>query len=426
MDLNDFIDRWSARRGGAERANYQMFLTELCEALELPRPDPASDDNRSNDYVFERGVKRRESEGVASTTRIDLYKRGCFILEAKQSRASQRDDGGAQPSFFKPEDGASLASAEGKWDTLMRNARRQAEDYVFRLPPDHPAPPFILVCDVGYVFEVYADFSGSGRAYTHFPDRKGFRIKLEDLRNPDIAARLRTIWTDPHALDPSKKSAQVTRQIAERLAAVSRRLERNHPAEEVAQFLMRCIFTMFAEDVDLLPRGEFTRLLQECLDGPDSFAPLLRDLWKRMDDPDYDNRFFSGFKAHLRHFNGNLFRDARAFPMTREEIGELLAAAGHDWRYVEPAIFGTLVEQALDPAERRQLGAHYTPRSYVERLVEVTVMEPLRDDWTAAQIKAGDARDRGELKEAVAAIVEQLGGKATDAAVAKAISAAQG
>jgi hypothetical protein len=404
VDLNDFIERWSARRGGAERANYQMFLTELCEALELPRPDPASDDNRSNDYVFERGVKRRESEGVASTTRIDLYKRGCFILEAKQSRASQRDDGGAQLSFFKPEDGASLASAEGKWDTLMRNARRQAEDYVFRLPPDHPAPPFILVCDVGYVFEVYADFSGSGRAYTHFPDRKGFRIKLEDLRNPDIAARLRTIWTDPHALDPSKKSAQVTRQIAERLAAVSRRLERNHPAEEVAQFLMRSIFTMFAEDVDLLPRGEFTRLLQECLDSPDSFAPLLRDLWKRMDDPDYDNRFFSGFKTHLRHFNGKLFRDARAFPMTREEIGELLAAAGHDWRYVEPAIFGTLVEQALDPAERRKLGAHYTPRSYVERLVEVTVMEPLREDWTAAQIKAGDARDRGELKEAVAAI----------------------
>lgn len=404
MDLNDFIDRWSARRGGAERANYQMFLTELCEALELPRPDPASDDNRSNDYVFERGVKRRESEGAASTTRIDLYKRGCFILEAKQSRASQRDDGGAQPSFFKPEDGASLASAEGKWDTLMRNARRQAEDYVFRLPPDHPAPPFILVCDVGYVFEVYADFSGSGRAYTHFPDRKGFRIKLEDLRNPDIAARLRTIWTDPHALDPSKKSAQVTRQIAERLAAVSRRLERNHPAEEVAQFLMRCIFTMFAEDVDLLPRGEFTRLLQECLDGPDSFAPLLRDLWKRMDDPDYDNRFFSGFKIHLRYFNGGLFHDARAFPMTKEEIGELLSASRHDWRYVEPAIFGTLVEQALDPTERRKLGAHYTPRSYVERLVEVTVMEPLREDWTAAQIKAGDARDRGELKEAVAAV----------------------
>ena len=59
------------KRGGAERANYQMFLTELCEALDLPRPDPASDDTRTNDYVFERGAKRRESEGLASTLRIE-------------------------------------------------------------------------------------------------------------------------------------------------------------------------------------------------------------------------------------------------------------------------------------------------------------------------------------------------------------------
>jgi len=140
-----------------------MFLTELCQALDLPRPDPASHETAHNDYVFERGVKRRESEGAASTLRIDLYKRGCFILEAKQSRAAQRDD---QPRLFSDADAASTAAGEGRWDVLMRNARKQAEDYVFRLPPDHASPPFIIVCDVGYVFEVYADFSGSGRAYT--------------------------------------------------------------------------------------------------------------------------------------------------------------------------------------------------------------------------------------------------------------------
>ncbi|QYF87207.1 DNA methyltransferase [Brevundimonas sp. PAMC22021] len=402
MDVEAFIRRWSMARGGAERANYQMFLTELCEALGLPRPDPASDDTHSNDYVFERAVKRRESEGLASTLRIDLYKRGSFILEAKQSRLAYR--GEAQASLFEADEAESTAASQGKWDVLMRNARRQAEDYAFRLPADHPAPPFIIVCDVGYVFEVYSDFSGSGRAYSHFPDRKGFRIQLEDLRDPAVVARLRAIWTDPQSLDATRESARVTRQIAERLAAVSRRLERKHPAEEVAHFLMRCIFTMFAEDVDLLPKGKFTALLEECLDGPDSFAPLLRDLWKRMDDPIYDNRFFSGFKTYLKHFNGNLFKDAQAFPMAREEIGELLAASKHDWRYVEPAIFGTLVEQALEPSERRKLGAHYTPRSYVERLVEVTVMEPLRADWNAALVKAGDARERKEPKEAVAAV----------------------
>jgi hypothetical protein len=402
LDVDAFIDRWSTARGGAERANYQMFLSELCEALGLPRPDPASDDTRTNDYVFERGVKRRESEGLASTLRIDLYKRGCFILEAKQSRAVQRADG--QPSLFKADETASTAAVEGKWDVLMRNARKQAEDYVFRLPADHPAPPFIIVCDVGYVFEVYADFSGSGRAYTHFPDRKGFRIRLEDLRDDKVVARLKAIWTQPQSLDPTRESARVTRQIAERLAAVSRRLENEHPPQEVAHFLMRCIFTMFAEDVDLLPKGKFTELLTECQEAPDSFAPLVEELWRKMDAPAQADRFYSLFRTHLRWFNGGLFHDPRAFPMAKEEIGELLAASKHDWRYVEPAIFGTLVEQALEPSVRKQLGAHYTPRAYVERLVEVTVMEPLRADWNAALVKAGDARERGEPREAVAMV----------------------
>ena len=97
MDIDAFIDKWSTARGGAERANYQMFLSEFCQAIGVPSPDPASHQTAANDYVFERGVSRRESEGVASTLRIDLYKRGCFILEAKQSRATQRDDGGCRP-----------------------------------------------------------------------------------------------------------------------------------------------------------------------------------------------------------------------------------------------------------------------------------------------------------------------------------------
>lgn len=284
MDIDSFIERWSQARGGAERANYQMFLTELCAALGLPRPDPASHETAANDYVFERGVRRRESEGVASTLRIDLYKRGCFILEAKQSRAAQRDD---QPTLIRPDEAASTAAGEGRWDVLMRGARKQAEDYVFRLPPDHPAPPFILVCDVGYVFEVYADFSGSGRAYTQFPDRKGFRIRLEDLRRPEVAERLRAIWTDPQSLDPARHAAEVTRDIAKRLAEVSKRLEAKHPTEEVALFLMRCIFTMFAEDVDLLPKGKFTDLLRERIDSPGSFSPMLSDLWRKMEAPEH-------------------------------------------------------------------------------------------------------------------------------------------
>lgn len=74
-------------------------------------------------------------------------------------------------------------------------------------------------------------------------------------------------------------------------------------------------------------------------------------------------------------------RPAPCSPLPRQEIGELLEAAKADWRQVEPAIFGTLLEQALDPAERRKLGAHYTPRAYVERLVIATILEPLQAEW---------------------------------------------
>ncbi|MFP5449961.1 MAG: class I SAM-dependent DNA methyltransferase, partial [Alphaproteobacteria bacterium] len=93
-----------------------------------------------------------------------------------------------------------------------------------------------------------------------------------------------------------------------------------------------------------------------------------------------------------------------AFELKREEIGELLEAAKHDWREVDPAIFGTLLEQALDKDERARLGAHYTPRSYVQRLVEVTVMAPLREDWAAVQTKVLSAKDAGDDERAIALV----------------------
>ncbi len=259
MDVEAFIQRWTSREGGAERANYQMFLSELCDVIGVPRPEPAGAERDHNDYVFERAVRRRESDEIASSLRIDLYKKGAFILEAKQSRLP----GGKNAV---PENKAGLFEADAEpigrrtaargWDVMMQRARKQAENYVFLLDPGQPTPPFIIICDVGNCLELYADFSGTGRGFTQFPDRQGFRIYMEDLRDSEIRARLAKVWTDPHGLDPAREAARVTREIAKRLAEVSKALEIDHPPEDVALFLMRCIFTMFAEDVDLLPQGK--------------------------------------------------------------------------------------------------------------------------------------------------------------------------
>ncbi|HEY8566385.1 MAG TPA: DNA methyltransferase [Beijerinckiaceae bacterium] len=404
MNIDAFIARWTAREGGAERANYQMFLSELCDVLGVARPDPAGVERGQNDYVFERAVRPRAGDPTTAPKRIDLYKKGAFILEAKQSRLAGGSKALSQQLSMLPTEPSQLGrrGVERGWDVVMQNARRKAESYVFLLDASHPAPPFLITCDVGHAFEVFADFTGTGRAYDQFPDRNGFRIYLEDLRRPDVRERLAAIWTAPDTLDTARTSARVTRAIADRLARVSKALETQHPPEAVAHFLMRCIFTMFAEDVDLLPRGSFTMLLSECIEQPAAFVPLLEELWAKMDEPDHARRFYSAFRVHLRHFNGNLFKGASAFPLGREEIGELWEASKARWTEVDPAIFGTLLEQALDPVERRKLGAHYTPRAYVQRLVAATVIEPLREDWGQVLRQAEAAKEASDDRAAVA------------------------
>jgi SAM-dependent methyltransferase len=397
-----FIQRWQGQEGGQERANYALFLTELCDVLGLTHPDVAGATHESNDYVFERVVREPGRDGSSTPKRIDLYKRDAFILEAKQSRMEGEKKIAGQ-SALPGLDGAETVSrgrrgAGRAWDVLMMNARAQAENYVRLLPADHEPPPFVLVCDVGHAIEVYANFRRDGKAYDQFPDRRSFRIYLEDLRHKDVRDRLAAIWTDPLSLDPSRHAAKVTREIATRIAKVSQALEKaGHATEEVAMFLMRVLFTMFAEDVDLLPKDSFKELLKRCVDKPDIFPGMMEDLWRAMDE----GQFTAALETKVRRFNGEFFKKRRALKLAKEEIGELAAAAAYDWRDVEPAIFGTFLEQALDPDDRRKLGAHYTPRAYVERLVIATVIDPLRAEWDSARSTAERQKSDGKADAAI-------------------------
>ena len=169
---------------------------------------------------------------------------------------------------------------------------------------------------------------------------------------------------------------------------------------------MRALFTMFSEDVGLIPKDSFTGMLRQYA-SPELLEYLpdaLQNLWEKMDK----GGFSSELKTRLRRFNGKLFHDARALPLTADQMELLLKAAEADWTAVEPAIFGTLLERALDPKERHSLGAHYTPRRYVERLVVPTVIEPLRQEWSAAQAAAVRQMDEGKPKEARQELVQFL------------------
>ena len=371
-----FIDRWRDT-GGKERANYQLFLTELCQLLALPGPEPAGPDPKENAYVFERRVDIHHADGTVNRGYIDLYRRGHFVLEAKQ--VSEKHE-------------------SSRWDKAMLRAAAQADTYIRALPADEGRPPFLLTCDVGKTIEVYAEFSRSGATYVPFPDPRSHRIHLEDLRDEHIRQRLVGIWTDPDALDPSKHAARVTRELSKTLAQLAKALEKDgYHVERVAHFIKRCLFTMFCEDVDLLPRGEFTALLEKLKKTPQHFTNAIASLWQTMNDGGYSGVL----NQELLRFNGNLFRDIDPIPLKPDQIELLITAGRHDWSQVEPAIFGTLLERALDPDERHKLGAHYTPRAYVERLVMPTIIDPLRDEWKTVQAAAAALENQGKEDKAV-------------------------
>ena len=103
-------------------------------------------------------------------------------------------------------------------------------------------------------------------------------------------------------------------------------------------------------------------------------------------------------------FIASLFDDETVRPPNGLQFGLLQNAARQQWRAVEPAIFGTLLERALNPAERHELGAHFTPRAYVERLVLPTVIEPLRAEWQHVRTAALTHANGGRLAQAIAEV----------------------
>ncbi len=200
MQVQDFIERWRNTQA-SERANKDSYLKELCRVLGVPEPDGKTGDSETDRYVFEADSYLYDEDNRRHVGKMDLYRRGCFVLEAKQ---------GAHRSGK----GTAKWGTPG-WNLAMTDAAGQAFGYARTL--DDP-PPFVIVADIGQCFDLYACFDGSG-AYRAFPNAQKHRLWLKDL--DAHADTLRRIWLDPLSLHPRRYSEEVTKQVAADLAELS-------------------------------------------------------------------------------------------------------------------------------------------------------------------------------------------------------------
>lgn len=264
---------------------------------------------------------------------------------------------------------------------------------------DLEMPPYLVVSDMARII-----------VHTNWNNTVSERHEwtLDDLLDAQKRDLLRQVFNGSEKLKPTLSPQDLTAKAAQRFGDIGRRLqERKHDPRTVAHFLNRLIFCMFAEDAGLLPNKLFTRMMRAVEKRPDVAAAQMRELFAKM----HKGGLFG--VEDIDWFNGGLFDSEDVLPLEAIDLKEIAKTADeHDWSEIDPAIFGTLFEQALKATrERPALGAHYTDREKILKIVDPVITRPMMAEWEEAhaeiaahmeEVRAADTAEKALREEAAA------------------------
>ncbi len=330
MTPHEFLNKWRLVEL-KERSASQSHFNDLCALLGVL--DPISADPTGDWFTFEKGASKTSGgEGWA-----DVWRRECFGWEYKGKHAN------------------------------LDKAYSQLLQYSVALEN----PPLLIVSDMDRII-IRTNWTNTVQ------ERHDFA--LDDLIDGAIRDRLKAAFIDPESFKPQKSRQELTEETAAEFASLAQRLrDRHHEAHQVAHFINQLVFSMFAEDVGLLPDHLFTKMLEASRRDPESFVRNASSLFGAM----AHRGGMIGFTP-IEWFNGGLFTDDYVLPVNADDIEQLLSAARRDWSQIDPSILGTLFERGLDPAKRSQLGAHYTDRDKIMMIIHPVIIEPLEAEWANA------------------------------------------
>ena len=336
MAPHELIARWQDA-GFGERQGAQPFFIDLCAVVGHPTPAAYGDPER---FTFEKWVPG----GFA-----DAYFEEHFGWE------------------FKGQD----AQLDGAFDQLLR--------YQVHLK----TPPLLIVSSFQTI-----------RIQTNFPGMETARydVGVTELQQSERLELLRDVFFAPHRFRERLRSVDtVTRETASLFQSIVVDMEsRNEDPERLARYLNQLVFCLYSEDAGLLPDRLFTRIVGQHYRDPATFDRAIRGLFTQM-----ATGGFSG-ADEIAHFNGDLFNTVDTVELSNNARQRLGEACKSNWRDIEPSIFGTLFERALDASKRAQTGAHYTGADDIQLVVEPVVMKPLRREWDTAREEITDLLDAND------------------------------
>lgn len=348
MTPEQFVAKWSQIQQ-KETAVSQSHFNDICRLIDHPTPLDYDPDGKT--FSFEtQTVKPGGAKGFA-----DVYFKGKFIWEYK---GPHKD---------------------------LEKAYQQLQLY----REDLHNPPLLITSDI-HTIVIHTNFN-------NYPTVR-HTIAFDDIVQGDGVAKLSQAFHHPEQFKPDRTQEQITRASADTFLKVANAMKKHrqltgetYTPEQLAHFLVRLLFCLFAEDMKLLPENIFTQIVKVRGGNYADLQDVLRNLFTSM----RTGGTFGWWS--IRYFDGTLFDDDFV-PQIPHDLGRaLLQAAQQDWSQVDPSIFGTLFERIIDENKRAQLGAHYTSESDIMLIVEPVLMEPLRRKWDEVRrnadrlLRGGDA-----------------------------------
>ena len=203
LAISSFIARWTAS-GAAERANYQLFLSELCDALDLPRLTlrgrrdakrlrlredraAAARHGRPHRPVSPRRVRARGQAGQRPR------RRAASFVAAGRATAQAAQSGTA-----------TAAPRPGKWPWSAPGSRR---NYARILPVDEVRDGWPPSCWWWTSASRSRSTASSAAAVGLHPLPRPGQLPLRPDRPAGRRKNevLRGVWLDPMSLDPSRR-----------------------------------------------------------------------------------------------------------------------------------------------------------------------------------------------------------------------------
>ena len=148
-------------------------------------------------------------------------------------------------------------------------------------------------------------------------------------------------------------------------------------------FLCRILFCLYAEDSGLFEEDQFAAAVRGHVgrDGTGArrfFSELFAVLATPAEQRTALPRAFPASLRAFPHVGGGLFEGACFLPrFDTAAYNQLVACCDLRWRQITPAIFGAMFQNAMDPAARRQEGAHYTAEANILRVIRPLFLDEL-------------------------------------------------